>query len=181
MSISNLAKLASIAVRAEVLAVEARIGQAMRRMPFFVFGAVLVGAGLVLINVGIYAALTPLWGAVWAPVALGLFNVALGLVAFLVAVMLKPGPGMALADELRKMAAEQLVSEVRTLPFVSSTGGGFGSAALNRLIMRSIALALGRLLRGRKPEKSGRKGVSGSGVAPVADSETGPRGSTERE
>jgi hypothetical protein len=181
MSISSFTRLARLAIRAEVLAVEARIGHAMRWIPLVVFGAVLIGAGLVLINVGVYAALTPLWGPVWAPVALGLFNVALGLLAFLVAVLLKPGAGMALADELRKMAAEQLASEVRTLPFMSSTGGGFGSAALNRLIMRSIALALGRLLRGQKPQKSGREDVSGSGVAPVADSETGPRGSTKRE
>jgi hypothetical protein len=152
MSISSFTSLARLAIRAEVLAVEARIGHAMRRIPLVVFGTVLAGTGLVLINAGVYAALTPLWGPIWAPVTLGLFNIALGLLTFLVAVILKPGPGMALADELRKMAGDQLASEVRDLPLMSSTGSGFGSAALNRLILRSITLALGRLLRGRTPE-----------------------------
>ena len=174
MSISNFVRLARIVTRTEILVIEARIRQVTRQIPLIVSAIALIVAGLILVHVGGYAALTALWGPVWGPITLGLFDIALGFTALLVAIMLKPSPGMAIADELRKMAAEQFASELRNLPFVANTGSTFRSNTLSKLIIKSVPFVVGLILRDWKPNDGERSGKKSADAARTPDVDVEP-------
>mgnify|MGYP000873808292 CR=1 FL=1 len=117
--------------------------------PLQAFALVFAALGLVFVNVGIYSWLSPLWGPVWTPLGLGLINIALAAVALLLAASLKPGPEMALAEEIRNMAADSIETEIRTAPLMGAFAGGDRSAVAG-LVLPAITSIIGVLARRRR-------------------------------
>ena len=110
------------------------------------FALLFAGLGLVFINIGIYAWLLPQWGAVWTPAGLGLINLALAAVALAIAAFVKPGPEMALAEEIRNMAADSIETEVRSAPLM----GGLGGGSMAGLVLPAITTIIGAMAKRRK-------------------------------
>jgi hypothetical protein len=126
MNLNHLTRHVRLIVRGEVLAIQARLAFALRRTLVAGLALLFAGLGLVFVNIGLFAWLTPLWGPVWTPVGLGLLNLALALAALCIALVMKPGPELALAEDIRNMAGEQLEAEIRSAPLA----GGLVRAAV---------------------------------------------------
>lgn len=146
MNFNNLSRHIRLIVRGELLLLQAKLAFAMKRSAFVGFALLFAGLGLVFINIGIYAWLLPQWGAVWTPAGLGLINLALAAVALAIAAFVKPGPEMALAEEIRNMAADSIETEVRSAPLM----GGLGGASMAGLVLPAITTIIGAMAKRRK-------------------------------
>lgn len=149
MNFNNLSRHIRLIVRGELLLVQAKLAFAMRRSLFVVFALVFAALGLVFLNMGVFAWLSPLWGPVWTPAGLGLINIALAAGAFAIAAVLKPGPEMALAEEIRNMAADSIETEIRSAPLMG-TLGGLERSAVSSLVLPAVSSIIGALARRRK-------------------------------
>lgn len=153
MNMQNISRHARLLVRAELLAVQAKLGFALRRSVLALLALIFAGLGLVFVNIGLFAFLTPLWGPVWTPVGLGLINIALALAALLVAASMKPGPELALAEELRNVAGESLEAEIRSASLAGVLAGGLDRAGMTSLLLPAVTSIIGALARHRKPKE----------------------------
>ena len=122
MSLQNLSRHIRLIVRAELLAIHAKLAFLMRRTLLISLALLIAAIGVVFINIGLFAYLSPLWGPVWAPMGLGLINITLALGALLAAALLRPGPELALAEELRSLAGESLETEISSATALSIPG-----------------------------------------------------------
>src|SRR4051794_1101167 len=104
MNIHTMSSQLRLIVRGELLVIQAKLAFAVRRGGFIAMAVLFAGLGLVFINMGLFAWLSPIWGPVWTPAGLGLINVGLAIGALGISTMIKPGPEMALAEEIRTMA-----------------------------------------------------------------------------
>ncbi len=143
MNLHHLSRHVRLIVRGEMLAVQAKLAFAMRRMLFAGFALLFAGLGLIFVNIGLFAFLTPLWGPVWTPIGLGFINFLLALVALAFAAAIKPGPELALAEEIRTMAGEQFEA-------VNAQGSGFDRSAMSGLLVPAVTAIVGALARHRK-------------------------------
>ncbi len=150
MNLHQVSRHVRLIIRGEVLAIQAKLAFAMRRTVFAGLALLFAGLGVVFVNIGLFAYLGPLWGPVWTPVGLGLINMALAAIALAIAAAMKPGPELALAEEIRNMAGEQLEAEIRSAPFAGALAGGLDKSAMAGLLvpaMTSIIRALARRAR----------------------------------
>lgn len=146
MNFNNLSRHIRLIVRGELLLLQAKLAFALKRSAFVGFALLFAGLGLVFLNIGVYAWLLPVWGAVWTPAGLGLINLALAAAALVIAAVVKPGPDMALAEEIRNMAAESIETEVRSAPLM----GGLGGGSMAGLVLPAISTIIGAMARRRK-------------------------------
>ena len=146
MNFNNVSRHIRLIVRGELLMLQAKAAFAMKRAVFVAFALVLAGLGLVFVNMGLFAWLSPLWGPVWTPAGLGLINLALAAAALLVAAFVKPGPEMALAEEIRNMAADSIETEIRSVPLM----GGLGGGSMAGLVLPAISTIIGAMAKRRK-------------------------------
>lgn len=148
MNIAPLVRNARIYVRAEIIAAEARLTARLRQTGWMAVAIALVVIGLVLADIALFAALTPLLGPVGAPAVLALANFALAAMVFAAALTMRPGPELDLAEDLRRSAAAAIEDEVR------SRAGGVGSRLLSagaaQLFVPTLSTVIGALKR-RKP------------------------------
>ena len=150
MNLHNISRHGRIFIRGELLAVQAKLAFAMRRTALLSLALVFLALGMILINIGLYAYLQPLWGPVWAPAGLGLINVALAGLAILVASIMKPGPELAMAEELRNMAGDALEAEVKSGSIVGGLAGGLDRAGMSSLVLPAITTIIGALAKRRQ-------------------------------
>ena len=143
MNFNNLSRHIRLIMRGELLLLQAKFAFALKRSAYVGFALLFAGLGLVFVNIGLFAWLTPLWGPVWTPVGLGLINLALAAAALGVAAFVKPGPEMALAEEIRNMAAESIETEVRSTPFM-------GSGSMAGLVLPAVSTIIGAMAKRRK-------------------------------
>ena len=153
MSLNNLSRHIRLIVRGEMLMVQAKVAFAMRRSAFIALALLFAALGLVFLNMGLFAWLSPIWGPVWTPAGLGLINVSLAALALALAFALKPGPEMALAEEIRNMAAESIETEIRSTPLMGGLVGGERSAVAGLVLPAITAIIAG--LAKRRREKAG--------------------------
>lgn len=137
MNMSGLSRHFRLMLRGELLVVQAKLGFAMRRTLILAFALLLAGVGLVFLNIALFAWLSPLWGPVWTPAGLGLINLALAGLAVGVALVLRPGPELVLAEEIRAMAGESLEAEIRATPVLGALAGG-GAGGLERTALAGL-------------------------------------------
>lgn len=146
MNFNALSRHIRLIMRGELLLVQAKLAFAMKRSAFVGFALLFAGLGLVFLNIGVYAWLLPLWGAVWTPLGLGLINLALAAAALAIAAVVRPGPEMALAEEIRNMAAESIETEIRSAPLM----GGLGGGSMAGLVLPAVSTIIGAMARRRK-------------------------------
>lgn len=149
MNFNNLTRHIRLIVRGELLMLQAKLAFAMKRGTYVGFALLFAGLGLVFVNMGLFAWLSPMWGPVWTPAGLGLINLALAAGALAIAAFVKPGPDMALAEEIRNMAAESLDTEIRSGPLMGGLGG-LGGGSMAGLVLPAITTIIGAMSRRRK-------------------------------
>jgi len=149
-SLNTLSRHVRLIIRGEMLAVQAKLAFTMRRTLFAAFALLFAGLGLVFVNIGLFAYLTPLWGPVWTPMGLGLINVALAVLALVIAALLKPGPELALAEEIRNMAGESLEADIRSASLGQKLGGGLERGAMAGLLIPAVTSIVGALAKRRR-------------------------------
>ena len=146
MNFNNMSRHIRLIVRGELLMLQAKLAFAMKRSVFVGFALLFAGLGLVFINMGLFAWLSPLWGPVWTPVGLGLINLALAVMALAIAAFVKPGADMALAEEIRNMAADSIEAEIRSTPLM----GGLGGGSMAGLVLPAVSTIIGAMARRHK-------------------------------
>jgi hypothetical protein len=138
MNVQTIIRHARLYVRAETLVAEIRLRVHLRKMALAMTALAVALLGLVMLNVAMFEFLQSLWGPIWTPLALGLANFAIAAIAIAVAAATKPGPELALAEELRKTSTAGLEAGFQ------SAGGDAG--LLGILTGRSIETHAASLL-----------------------------------
>jgi hypothetical protein len=147
MNLQSLARNARLYARAEGLVAEIRLRLLVRKLVLSVLAVAVSLLGLVFINIALFNYLVSAWGPVWTPLALALVNFVLAVPVLLIAASAKPGPELAMAEDLRKAAATALEED-----FHSGQGLGVfaGESNAARLLIPTIGLIIGALRR-KKP------------------------------
>ena len=151
MSMQAITRHVRILLRSELLAAQARLSYALRRSAVTVCALIFAGLGLVFVNMGLYAWLLPQWGAVWTPAGLGFINFALAGIALLIAALVKPGPEIALAEELRNLSTQEIETELRAMPLLGGLGSG-DRLQMTQLVVPALTAIIGSLARRRKTQ-----------------------------
>lgn len=146
MNMNSLSRHVRLVLRGELLMLQAKLAFALKRSAIIGLALLFAGLGLVFVNIGLFAWLSPLWGPVWTPVGLGLINLALAALALTLAAVVKPGAELALAEEIRVMAAESLEREVRSAPLV----GGLAGGSMAGLVLPAVTTIVGAMARRRR-------------------------------
>ena len=151
MNTHILIRHARILLRSELLAAQARLSHVLRKGSFAACALLFLGIGVVFLNIGLYAWLLPYWGAVWTPIGLGLLNFALAALATVLALVVRPGPELALAEEMRSLSTQEIETELRSAPLLGAFAGGDRSQAL-QLLLPALTAILGSFLKRRKSQ-----------------------------
>ena len=151
MNLQSLARNARLYARAEGLVAEIRLRLVVRKLVLSVLAMAVALQGLVFVNVALFNYLESAWGPVWTPLALGLVNFALAVPGLLIAASAKPGPELAMAEDLRKAAAAALEADFQAGQGLAGTLSGLaGESNAARLLIPTIDLIIGALRR-KKP------------------------------
>ncbi len=154
MNIQSLAKNTQLYLRTEVLVAEIKLRFYFRKLALAVFAVAVALMGLALINLSLFHALETAWGPIWTPLMLGLANFALALIAALIAAVAKPGPELAMAEDLRKVSATAVETDFQGGQVLGSfLGGSSIEAGAARLLIPALASIIGALRRKKTPEK----------------------------
>ncbi len=102
--------------RAERIIAETRLRIALHRSMLYAFAGLIAVFGLAMLNVAAYFFLAGHWGPVWAAAAAALGDFVVALVVVLIAFLVKPGPELPAAVELRDMALQGLEEQIGPLP-----------------------------------------------------------------
>jgi hypothetical protein len=146
MNFNNLSRHIRLILRGELLLLQAKLAFAMKRSAFVGLALLFAGLGLVFVNIGLFAWLQPLWGPVGTPVGLGFVNLALAAAALAIAAAVRPGPEMAMAEEIRNMAAESIETEFKSAPLM----GGINGGSMAGLVLPAISTIIGAMAKRRK-------------------------------
>ncbi len=151
MNLQSLARNARLYARAEGLVAEIRLRLLARRLVLSVLAVAIALLGLVFCNIALFNYLQAAWGPVWTPLILGLANLGLAVPLLLVAAAAKPGPELAMAEDLRKAAAAALEADFQAGQGLAGSLSGFaGESNAARLLIPTIGLIIGALRR-KKP------------------------------
>jgi hypothetical protein len=99
--------------RAEMLIAQIKLAALLKRSGLMVFAGLIAVFGLATLNFAAYRALTPLWGEVWALVAVALGDFVIAGILILIAARTSDAPDLALANELRDQAIAALELDAR--------------------------------------------------------------------
>ena len=154
MNIQSLAKNARLYIRAEALVAEIRLRLYFRKLALAIFAVAVALLGLALLNLSLFHALETAWGPIWTPLILGLANFVLAVAAFLIAAAVKPGPELAMADDLRKLSATAVETDLQgSQGFAGILGGSSIEASTARLLIPALASIIGALRRKKTQEQ----------------------------
>ena len=154
MKIQSLAKNIQLYLRAEILVAEIKLRLYFRKLALAVFAVAVALMGLALFNLSLFRALDTSWGPIWTPLILGLVNFALALIAVLIAALAKPGPELAMAEDLRKLSATAVETDFQGGQVLGGLirGSSFEAGAA-RLLIPALASIIGALRRKKASQK----------------------------
>lgn len=157
MNIQALIRYGRLYLRSEALVAEIRLRLLARKAALMAFCMAVSLFGIGMLNIAAFQALELLWGPVWTALTIAAVDFALAAMAFLLALMLKPGENLMLAQEVRQTAldaAEREITAVQAAP-LSNIGGllsGGLEANAARLLLASIS-GIARSLRAKAQTK----------------------------
>jgi hypothetical protein len=139
MNLLPLVRNARLYARAETIAAEIRLRLLARKLVLLFMAAAVALFGLALVNLALFNAIEIAWGPVWTPLLLGAVNLVLAALVFLLAVLRRPGPELAVAEDLRKAAGAAFEDQFRAGPGLSANA--------SHLLIPVIGLIAGALRR----------------------------------
>lgn len=99
--------------RAEMLIAQIKLTALIKRSGLMIFAGLIAVFGLATLNFAAYQALTPIWGEVWALVAVALGDFVIAGILILIAARTSDAPEIPLAQELRDQAIAALELDAR--------------------------------------------------------------------
>jgi hypothetical protein len=147
MNIQAIAKGAHLRVRSEKLIAEIHMRILARKVAFAVVAVVAALMGLGFVNWAAFVALESVLGPVWTPAVIGLANFILAALALLAARQVEPGPELAMAHDMRKLASDALEAELAASLPAAQWPGLLGEPHLVRLLLPAIVSIIGALRR----------------------------------
>jgi hypothetical protein len=99
--------------RAEMLIAQIKLAALLKRSGLMVFAGLIAVFGLATLNFAAFRALTPLWGEVWALVAVAVGDFVIAGFLVLIAARSSDAPELPLANELRDKAITSLELDAR--------------------------------------------------------------------
>lgn len=100
--------------------------------------------GFAFFNLALFEYLQSLWGPIGAPLAIGLGNIVCAAGFLLWAKMVKPGPELALAEDLRNLAGSELESQFdsqsESSGILNSLSGANGASVVRLLVPTVISI-----------------------------------------
>ena len=154
MNIHSLAKNSQLYFRAEILVAEIKLRFYFRKLALAVLAVAVALIGMALLNLSLFRALDASWGPIWTPLILGLANFALAIIAILIAVAMKPGPELAMAEDLRKLSATAVEADFQGGQVLGGLlGGNSFETGAARLLIPALASIIGALRRKKTQEK----------------------------
>lgn len=113
MKLDNIVRCLRVLGRADAIILDIYLRTLLARSGLFIFAGLIAGFGLLMLGIGLYFALSELWGPIRAALAVGAGSVGLALLLVLVATRVKPGRDLQLAREIHSTALDTLVGELR--------------------------------------------------------------------
>ncbi|MDE2383791.1 MAG: hypothetical protein KGO53_04165 [Alphaproteobacteria bacterium] len=156
MNIPNIARTARIYARSEALVAKIQARVYARKAAFAAVALLLGAIALVFLNLAAFVYLQSIWGPIWAPLVIGLANLAAAALAAVIAILTHPGPDLALARELRDSAGRALEEEFHastTMGTLAGMVGGKADAGLNSLLLPVIISIVGAITRRKAAAK----------------------------
>jgi hypothetical protein len=153
MSIANVTRAGRTYLRAEMLVARIRMRAEAQRLLLTAMAAVLGLMGLCFINIALYAALSAQWGPVWTPLALGVLDIVLAAAALVIAAARKPGPELAIAEEMKAMAGAAVEEQAQAgIGAASLIGGLTGGESSARLLIPLVTSLIGAIRRRKQAQ-----------------------------
>jgi hypothetical protein len=152
MNIKNLSEKARLCVRSETMIAEILVRSYARKFALSCFAGLTIMMGLVFLNIALFTYLQILWGPVWTPLALGLGNFALACIAVGLATLVKPGPELQMALQLRKLSTNTLEDELQSMQITGGllgSLGGAGNSSVAKLLLPAV-ISVVSAVRSRK-------------------------------
>lgn len=148
MNIEQLTRHVRLYARSMALIGEIRMKARIRKLLLGIFAVGMAIFGLGMINLGLYHALTAIWGEVWTPLVIGMGNLVIAGLAILAASTMKHGPELRVAEELRDSLSDDISADLqglRSLEGIASLVGGGSSASTARLLIPIVGTLIGAL------------------------------------
>ena len=153
MNFQSFAKNSGLYVRAEVLVAEIKLRHYFRKLALALFAIAVALLGLAFVNLSLFHAMEASWGPIWTPLILGLANLALAVLALLAAAAAKPGPELAMAEDLRKMSAAAVETDLQGGQGLAGVFSGSSvEVSAARLLIPALASIIGAMRRKKKQE-----------------------------
>ena len=113
MRVPEILRHGRLLARAELLIAEIRVRALARRYLLLTVAAIIALIGLGSVNIALFRWLELLWGPLWAPLAVGIFNFVLAAIVIAVALASKSSRELQAARELRDAISAQLQEAVK--------------------------------------------------------------------
>jgi type VI protein secretion system component VasK len=102
-------------LRAEMLLAEIRLRVLVRKIGLLAFAALIGVFAVFMLNVAGYVALEPVWGRMWAAIAVAGVDILLALALVLAAQNARPGPEAEMVKEFRQIALDEIEAEAEAV------------------------------------------------------------------
>jgi hypothetical protein len=152
MSLEQLTRHARLYARSLALIGEIRVRARIRKLLLGVFAVGMAIFGLGMLNLGLYHALTSIWGEIWTPLIIGLGDLVIAGLAILAGAAMKHGPELRIAEELRDSLADDISADLqslRSLQGLASLLGGPADTSTARLLIPVVGIIIGALRKRR--------------------------------
>ena len=150
MNAQSLARNAQLCIRSEFLVAEIKLRHYQRKLGLAAIAVAFALLGLIFLNISLFQALETAWGAIWTPLIIGLANLALAAIAILIAAGSKPGPELAMAEDLRKLSVTAFAGDLQGNQSLSA---GLIETNTARLLIPALTLIIGALRRKKAADR----------------------------
>ena len=147
-TVSTILRQARALLRAESLIAEIRLRALLRRTVASALAGLIAVFGLAMLDLAAYLALVPIWGGIWAAVAVAFGDFLVAVLIIIVGGRGASGPELTLATELRDQAMEAVELDVKHA-FDGVTGLVRGPAQFASSASALVIALLNAFLKGR--------------------------------
>jgi len=150
MTFDRISRHVRLYARATGLIAEIRIKMQLRKALLGAFAVGMAIFGIAMLNLAAYHALVAVWGDIWTPLVIGLFDLVVAGLALFVGSRMHHGAELQVAEQLRDSVAADLESDLhalRTMPGLTGLLGGAIPGGTAGLLMPALSLILSALRR----------------------------------
>jgi hypothetical protein len=157
MSIQTVTRAIRLSIRSEALVAEIRLLTYARKVMLASLAFLAALIGFAFINLALFEYLQSLWGPIATPLAIGLGNIVFAALILLAAKLVKAGPELAMAEEIRSLSGNALESELQPRQIASGVLGALtngNDASMVRLLVPTVVSIVSAMRRAKGRPKN---------------------------